>query len=145
MKPRDQAEAGEDDLTAEAKAGELQAHTKTDQLDDTYRFRIVSASEARARDLHSQPHVRVASPLTGREKLPLDDQWRLAEAALDAALAEFKAASARVVDRIKAGEHLPKRELDREWNARLQLMETRQLVERLERLRKDSAPERTLG
>jgi hypothetical protein len=41
---RDQAKAGEDDPTAEEDALEIDG-TKTDQLDDTYRFRIVSASE----------------------------------------------------------------------------------------------------
>ena len=57
--------------------------------------------------------------------LPLGDQQRRAESALDRALTEFKIAAAGVIDRIKAGECLPKRELDREWNARLQLINAR--------------------
>jgi hypothetical protein len=132
MTTRDQAEAGEDDPTAEVEAREQQGHTKTDQLDDTYRSRVTAAGA----DRHARPRVRVSSHMTGREALPLEDQRRLAEAALDVALVEFKAATVTVIDLIKAGANLPKRELDREWNARLQLMEARQLVERLDRLAK---------
>jgi hypothetical protein len=70
-----------------------------------------------------------------------DHQSRRADAALDVALAEFKTAAAAVIDRIKAGDHLPKAELDREWTARLQLLEARGLAERLRRnVRRVNAP-----
>jgi hypothetical protein len=137
MTTRDQAEAGADDPTAEAEVRAHQGHTKTDQLDDAYRSRITATGS----DRNARPRLRASSQMTGREALPLDDQRRMAEATLDVARVELKAATATVIDRIKAGENLPKRELDREWNARLQLMEARQLVERLNRLRKAFAPE----
>ena len=121
MKTRDQAEAGDVDPA------------KTVQLDDTYRIRI-GRDESGHSERAAPPRVRVSSPST--ERLPLDDQWRQAEAALALALTEFKTAAAAVIDRIKAGECLPKTELDREWNARLQLINTRKLVERLDRRRK---------
>ena len=57
---------------------------------------------------------------------PLDNPWRQAELALDSALTQFKAAAAAVIDRIKAGECLPKLELDREWQSPLQLIKARQ-------------------
>jgi hypothetical protein len=139
MMKRDQAKAGEDDPTAEEEALEIDG-TKTDQLDDTYRLRIVSASESRDGDQSGPARAYARYPATAAETLSLEDRWREADAALDAALARFKFAAAAVMERIKAGEHLPKVELDREWNARLHLIEARQLAERLGRLRKTLAP-----
>jgi hypothetical protein len=69
----------------------------------------------------------------------VDQQWREADTAHHTALSEFTAASAVVIARIKAGERLPKSELDREWNARIHLIETRDSVARLDRLRKQLA------
>jgi hypothetical protein len=109
MKIRDQPEAGDDALG------------KTAHLDDSYRVRIAGGGE-NGRD--------------ARPGVPLRDQWQQAECALDSARAEFKAAAAAVIDRLKAGEDLPKPELDREWNARLRLLEARELFKRLGHLRK---------
>jgi hypothetical protein len=123
MNPRHQAEAGNGDPT------------QTVQLDDTYRLRIVCRSES-----GDSAHLALCSlpPLT----VPPHKQCLQAELALNAALAEFKIAAAAVIDRIKAGEHLPKLELDTEWNARHQLLEARQLVDRLANRRKAFAPEK---
>ena len=126
MTTRDQAEAGDDDPA------------KTVRLDDTYRVRVARGEETGNRQRAARSRLRVPRP--SKETLPLDDQLGHAESALDSALAEFRSAAAAVIDRIKAGEDLPKLELDREWNARLQLIEARQLVERLGHLRKALAP-----
>jgi len=128
MKTRDQAEAGDVDPA------------KTVQLDDTYRVRL-GRGETGDSERAARPPVRVPSPST--ERPSLDDQRQKAESALAFALTEFKTAAAAVIDRIKAGECLPKPELDREWNARLQLINTRKLVERLDRRRK--APQKKSG
>jgi hypothetical protein len=66
----------------------------------------------------------------------MDEHCRRAHAAYSAALLEFTAASAAVIARIKAGEHLPKAELDREWAARIHLIEARDSAARFDRLRK---------
>jgi len=118
MNPRDQVEAGDGDPT------------RTVQLDDTYRLEIGRNSGDReqiARSLQRMLSLSTVPPI---------DQCVQAELALNAALAEFKTAAAAVIDRIKGGEHLPKPELDREWKARVQLMEARQLVDRLSNRRK---------
>ena len=126
MKTRDQAEAGDDDPT------------KTVRLDDIYRFQFECRRESGDSEQAARPRVHMPSASN-----LLEAQSRLAESALNSALAEFKTAAAAVIDRIKAGEYLPKPELDREWNARLQLIEARQRVERLGHLRK--APQKTSG
>jgi hypothetical protein len=126
MKTRDQAEAGDVDPA------------KTVLLDDTYRVRVARGESA---DSERAAHVRASSPST--EALPLNDQWRQAESDLVLALTEFKTAASAVIDRIKVGECLPKPELDREWHARLRLINARKLVERLERRRK--APQKKSG
>jgi hypothetical protein len=106
----------------QAEAGDVDP-AKTVQLDDTHRVRLGRGEM--------------------RDRPSLDDQRRKAESALALALTEFKTAAAAVIHRIKAGECLPKPELDREWNARLQLINTRKLVERLDRRRK--APQKKSG
>lgn len=121
MKTRDQAEAGDDDPG------------KTTQLDETYRVRLAAGGQSR--DSEKGALLRVPVHLASNETLPLDDQWRQAELT-GSARAEFKSAAAAVIDRIKAGEDLPKPELDREWNARLQLLAARQFLNRLGHLRK---------
>ena len=79
---------------------------------------------------------------SSRETLPLEDRCRQAELALSSALIEFSTAASAVIDRIKAGESLPKPELDREWKARLHLIDARKLVERLDRQRKAFRPQK---
>ena len=75
----------------------------------------------------------------------LNGQWLEAESALVYARGEFKSAAADVISRIKAGEDLPKPELDREWNARRRFFEARELFERLSRLQKASRKDRPIG
>jgi hypothetical protein len=127
MNPRDQAEAGDGDPT------------KTVQLDDTYRVRIERGSDCRDSEQAALPRMRIH--VSSTEMLPLEDRYRQADSALASALTEFKAAAAAVIDRIKAGESLPKPELDREWKARLQVIKARRLVERLERRRQAFPPQ----
>jgi hypothetical protein len=129
MNPRDQAEAGDGDPT------------KTIQLDDTYRIGIARTSESR----HSEQTARTRVRLTSTATLPLEDRCRQADSALRSALIEFRTAASAVIDRIRAGESLPKPELDREWKARLEVIRARKLVERLERQRKAFAPRNEPG
>ena len=117
MNTRDQAEPGDGDPT------------KTVQLDDAYKLGIVCAVERDDSERSAHPVPRPVSISTGT--VLSDDQLLTAGLDLDAALAEFKMAAAAVIDRIKAGEHLPKPQLDSEWNARRRLIAARQLVERL--------------
>ena len=119
MNPRDQAKAGDGDPTT------------TVQLDDTSRVWIAAGNETGASEQAARS-----------ETLPRDDHKRQADAALESALTEFTTAAAAVIDRIKAGESLPKPELDREWSARLQLIKARKLVERLNRRRKAFPPQK---
>ena len=51
-----------------------------------------------------------------------------------------KPPAAAVIDRIKAGDCLAKAELDREWRARLQLIQARKRVERLGLARVRASP-----
>ena len=124
MKARDQAEGGDDDAR------------KTVQLDDTHRVRILSGGERGDSEKGARPRVPMRFP--SKETRPPDGQWLEAESTLVYARAEFKSAAAAVISRIKAGEDLPKPELDREWNARLRFLQARQLFERLSHLRKAS-------
>jgi hypothetical protein len=117
MKTRDQAEAGVDP-------------TKTVQLGDAYRLGMASRDASGDREVAASPSAYAASPST--ERLPLDGQRRKAESALNSALIELKTAAAAVIDRIRAGEHLPKSELDREWKARIEALEARRQLERLQ-------------
>ena len=94
---------------------------------DIYRFQLERASEKTGLAARPSPRMRPAT---------LDDRCREADAALDRALAEFKAAATAVIDRIREGESLPKPELDREWSARVELVEARKRVERLSQLKK---------
>jgi len=128
MNTRDQAEAGGD-------------ATKTVQLDDTYRVRVLCGSSEIGNG-EQAARLRPRVPFSATESLPLDDQLRQAESALNSALTEFRIATSAVIDRIKAGENLPKPELDREWNARIQVLRARKLVERLDSRRKAFAPEK---
>jgi hypothetical protein len=82
-------------------------------------------------------------PSSSSESVALQDRSRQAQSALDHALAEFKIAAAAVIDRIRVGDCLPKAELDREWNARIELIKARQLVEQLDRQRKALAAQST--
>lgn len=107
--------------------------TNTVRLDDSYRVRIMGGSESVDSTRAARPDVAMPSSSTG--SVPLQDQYRDAESALDRVLTEFKTAAAAVIDRIKAGDCLPKAELDREWTARIDLIKARKLVERLDRKR----------
>jgi hypothetical protein len=97
--------------------------TKTDQLGDTYRRLVALGASA-------SPARRAAR--RSAENRPPEEQRRKAEEALRVALVELKTAAAAVFDRIKAGENLPTSELDREWKARVEVMQARRLLKQLQ-------------
>jgi hypothetical protein len=67
---------------------------------------------------------------------PIEDKRRHAVATYEAALAEFQAATNQVIARIKAGEGLTDADLQRESDARAGMIDAREVVLRLNRLRR---------
>jgi hypothetical protein len=66
----------------------------------------------------------------------IDGPWKQAMEKYEAALVEFQSATMIVVARLKSGEPIGELDVQREQQARAQLNETRDVVARLDRLRK---------
>jgi hypothetical protein len=69
----------------------------------------------------------------------VEEQWAAATSQYEAALGEFRAATGAIIDRLKASQPVTEADWQREQDARTQLLEARELVTRLDRIRKLAA------
>jgi hypothetical protein len=65
----------------------------------------------------------------------LDEQWAAAMRRYEAAIVEFQSATAVVIDSLKAGRTITQIDVEREQQARAEVVDARQAVVRLGRLK----------